>query len=63
MPGDIFALRNAGNTCTHAEGSIKDDINMIIKVIIIDTIKWCLSFSHLIHLFYISICHNMHMYV
>ena len=20
MPGDIFALRNAGNTCTHAEG-------------------------------------------
>ena len=19
MPGDIFALRNAGNTCTHAE--------------------------------------------
>jgi len=22
MPGDIFALRNAGNTCTHAEGSI-----------------------------------------
>ncbi|CAJ1363223.1 unnamed protein product, partial [Effrenium voratum] len=22
MPGDIFVLRNAGNTCTHAEGSI-----------------------------------------
>ena len=22
MPGDIFALRNAGNTCTHAEGSM-----------------------------------------
>ena len=20
MPGDIFVLRNAGNTCTHAEG-------------------------------------------
>ncbi|CAE7560809.1 mtcA2, partial [Symbiodinium pilosum] len=22
MPGDLFVLRNAGNTCTHAEGSI-----------------------------------------
>eukprot|EP00439_Symbiodinium_sp_Y106_P008709 s5585_g1.t1 len=22
MPGDLFALRNAGNTCTHAEGSM-----------------------------------------
>jgi len=22
MPGDIFVLRNAGNTCTHAEGSV-----------------------------------------
>jgi len=22
MPGDIFVLRNAGNTCTHSEGSI-----------------------------------------
>ncbi|CAK9027065.1 unnamed protein product [Durusdinium trenchii] len=22
MPGDIFALRNAGNTCTHSEGSM-----------------------------------------
>jgi len=22
MPGDIFVLRNAGNTCTHAEGSM-----------------------------------------
>lgn len=20
LPGDIFVLRNAGNTCTHAEG-------------------------------------------
>ena len=22
MPGDLFVLRNAGNTCTHAEGSM-----------------------------------------
>ena len=22
LPGDIFVLRNAGNTCTHAEGSM-----------------------------------------
>ena len=22
MPGDLFVLRNAGNTCTHAEGSV-----------------------------------------
>ena len=22
MPGDIFVLRNAGNTCTHSEGSV-----------------------------------------
>ena len=22
MPGDIFVLRNAGNTCTHSEGSM-----------------------------------------
>ena len=22
LPGDLFVLRNAGNTCTHAEGSI-----------------------------------------
>ena len=24
MPGDIFVLRNAGNTCTHAEGLVGD---------------------------------------
>lgn len=26
MPGDIFALRNAGNACTHAEGSIMGSV-------------------------------------
>eukprot|EP00434_Breviolum_minutum_P041192 symbB.v1.2.036639.t1/scaffold5216.1/size29738/3 len=26
MPGDIFALRNAGNTCTHAEGSMMGSV-------------------------------------
>ena len=25
MPGDIFVLRNAGNTCTHAEGQGSGD--------------------------------------
>ena len=39
MPGDIFVLRNAGNTCTHAEGSMvgsvefctgKLDVRMIL---------------------------------
>ena len=27
MPGDIFALRNAGNTCTHAEGLFGSGFN------------------------------------
>lgn len=26
MPGDIFALRNAGNTCAHAEGSMMGSV-------------------------------------
>lgn len=26
MPGDIFALRNAGNTCTHATWTRSDDV-------------------------------------
>ncbi|CAE7676690.1 mtcA2 [Symbiodinium pilosum] len=30
MPGDIFVLRNAGNTCTHAEGSIMGSLEFSI---------------------------------
>eukprot|EP00435_Cladocopium_sp_Y103_P031297 s1312_g7.t3 len=30
MPGDIFVLRNAGNTCTHAEGSIVGSLEFCI---------------------------------
>eukprot|EP00439_Symbiodinium_sp_Y106_P033467 s1436_g4.t1 len=30
MPGDIFVLRNAGNTCTHAEGSVMASLEFAI---------------------------------
>eukprot|EP00435_Cladocopium_sp_Y103_P065883 s326_g27.t4 len=30
-PGDIFALRNAGNTCTHAEGSMVGSLEFCIS--------------------------------
>jgi carbonic anhydrase len=30
MPGDLFVLRNAGNTCTHAEGSIVGSLEFCI---------------------------------
>ncbi|CAJ1390281.1 unnamed protein product [Effrenium voratum] len=30
MPGDIFVLRNAGNTCTHAEGSVLGSLEFCI---------------------------------
>ena len=30
MPGDIFVLRNAGNTCTHAEGSMVGSLEFCI---------------------------------
>ena len=30
MPGDIFVLRNAGNTCTHAEGSVVGSLEFCI---------------------------------
>ena len=29
MPGDIFVLRNAGNTCTHAEGSVMGSLELL----------------------------------
>ena len=30
MPGDIFVLRNAGNTCTHAEGSFVGSLEFCV---------------------------------
>lgn len=30
LPGDLFVLRNAGNTCTHAEGSIVGSLEFCI---------------------------------
>eukprot|EP00435_Cladocopium_sp_Y103_P053767 s1833_g17.t1 len=30
MPGDIFVLRNAGNTCTHAEGSVLGSLEFCV---------------------------------
>ena len=30
MPGDLFVLRNAGNTCTHAEGSVLGSLEFCI---------------------------------
>lgn len=30
-PGDIFVLRNAGNTCTHAEGSIVGSLDFAVQ--------------------------------
>eukprot|EP00434_Breviolum_minutum_P016179 symbB.v1.2.014258.t1/scaffold1023.1/size143418/2 len=30
MPGDIFVLRNAGNTCTHAEGSVMGSLEFCL---------------------------------
>ena len=30
MPGDIFSLRNAGNTCTHAEGSMVGSLEFCV---------------------------------
>lgn len=30
LPGDIFVLRNAGNTCTHAEGSIVGSLEFCV---------------------------------
>merc|ERR1719346_721504 len=30
MPGDLFVLRNAGNTCTHAEGSIAGSLEFCV---------------------------------
>jgi len=30
MPGDIFVLRNAGNTCTHAEGSVVGSLEFCV---------------------------------
>ncbi|CAE7457577.1 mtcA2 [Symbiodinium natans] len=33
LPGDIFVLRNAGNTCTHAEGSIMGSLEFAIGAV------------------------------
>jgi carbonic anhydrase len=30
LPGDLFVLRNAGNTCTHAEGSIAGSLEFCV---------------------------------
>ena len=31
MPGDLFVLRNAGNTCTHAEGSMVGSLEFCVS--------------------------------
>ncbi|CAL1144825.1 unnamed protein product [Cladocopium goreaui] len=33
MPGDIFVLRNAGNTCTHAEGSVLGSLEFCVAAL------------------------------
>ena len=33
MPGDIFVLRNAGNTCTHAEGSMVGSLEFCVSAL------------------------------
>eukprot|EP00434_Breviolum_minutum_P031138 symbB.v1.2.027537.t1/scaffold2832.1/size107060/6 len=33
MPGDIFVLRNAGNTCTHAEGSVVGSLEFCVAAL------------------------------
>ena len=33
LPGDLFVLRNAGNTCTHAEGSILGSLEFCTGVL------------------------------
>lgn len=33
MPGDLFVLRNAGNTCTHAEGSIVGSLEFCVTAL------------------------------
>ena len=33
MPGDIFVLRNAGNTCTHAEGSMVGSLEFCLAAL------------------------------
>ena len=43
MPGDIFVLRNAGNTCTHAEGSVVGSLEFCIGALgtkILGTSSW-----------------------
>merc|ERR1712174_33936 len=31
QPGDVFVLRNAGNTCTHSEGSMVGSVEYSVK--------------------------------
>mmetsp|Transcript_36373 Transcript_36373/g.78454 ORF Transcript_36373/g.78454 Transcript_36373/m.78454 type:complete len:246 (-) Transcript_36373:336-1073(-) len=33
LPGDIFVLRNAGNTCTHAEGSVLGSLEFCVAAL------------------------------
>ena len=33
MPGDLFVLRNAGNTCTHAEGSMVGSLEFCVSAL------------------------------
>jgi len=33
QPGDVFVLRNAGNTCTHAEGSVVGSIEYCVSAL------------------------------
>merc|ERR1712157_390008 len=33
QPGDLFVLRNAGNTCTHAEGSMVGSLEYSVSAL------------------------------
>ena len=41
MPGDIFVLRNAGNTCTHAEGSMVGSLEFCLGALQHQDGAWC----------------------
>ena len=40
MPGDIFVLRNAGNTCTHAEGSMVGSLEFCVGALGTKILGW-----------------------
>ncbi len=40
MPGDIFVLRNAGNTCTHGEGSVVGSLEFCVGALGTKILGW-----------------------